>query len=50
LRIHSVTIGSHVLRDVVAGVSGGDPLLGFDILNMVGRFTIDTQARELVFG
>jgi hypothetical protein len=48
--IHSLKIGNHVLTDVPAGASKGHPLLSFTVLNMVGRFTIDTRARELILG
>jgi hypothetical protein len=50
VRIHRFTIGNHVLTDVEAGASNGSPLLGFDVLNMVGKFTIDTRNHEIVFG
>ena len=50
--IDSVTIGSHVLRDVRAGVTpdGADMLLGLPLLNQIGRFTIDTGNHKLIFG
>jgi hypothetical protein len=37
---------------VIAGVApdGADMLLGFPVLNQVGRFTIDTSAHLLIFG
>jgi hypothetical protein len=50
VRIHRFAIGNHVLTDVEASASNGSPLLGFDVLNMVGRFTIDTRNHEIVFG
>jgi clan AA aspartic protease (TIGR02281 family) len=52
LRIRSLTIGTATLRDIVANVNPGesDMLLGLSILNKVGRFTIDQQARQLTFG
>jgi clan AA aspartic protease (TIGR02281 family) len=50
--IDTVTIGSHVLHDVVAGVSpdGADMLLGLSALNTIGRFTIDGANHKLIFG
>ena len=50
--IHRMTIGSHVLTNVSASVAptGATPLLGFTILNRVGRFTIDVAAGQLTFG
>jgi hypothetical protein len=50
--IYRVTIGSHTLSNVEAGVapSGADGLLPFPILNRVGKFTIDTAAGQLTFG
>jgi clan AA aspartic protease (TIGR02281 family) len=50
--IDSVTIGSHVLRDVRAGVTpdGADMLLGLPLLNQIGRFTIDSVNHKLIFG
>jgi clan AA aspartic protease (TIGR02281 family) len=50
--IRQLTIGPHVLRGVKASVApiGAQPLLGFPILNRVGRFTIDTVRGELIFG
>jgi clan AA aspartic protease (TIGR02281 family) len=52
INIHKVVIGSHVLRNVSAGVSpeGAEALLGFSVLNLIGKFTIDTQTRQLIFG
>jgi clan AA aspartic protease (TIGR02281 family) len=49
--IDSVTIGSHVLRDVRAGVTpdGADMLLGLPMLNQIGRFTIDSVNHKLIF-
>jgi clan AA aspartic protease (TIGR02281 family) len=50
--IHRMTIGSHVLTNVTASIAptGATPLLGFTILNRVGRFTIDMAAGQLTFG
>jgi clan AA aspartic protease (TIGR02281 family) len=50
--IDTVTIGSHVLHDVHAGVSpdGSDMLLGLSVLNKIGRFTIDGANHKLIFG
>jgi clan AA aspartic protease (TIGR02281 family) len=52
INIRTVTIGGHVLHNVLAGVSpeGAEALLSFSILNMIGRFTIDTQSHQLIFG
>jgi clan AA aspartic protease (TIGR02281 family) len=52
LRILSVSIGGHVLHDIYANVApdSSEPLLGFPVLNHVGRFTIDTNAGVLIFG
>ena len=52
LRIHQIRIGGRTLNDVVAGVTpnGADMLLGFPVLNQWGRFTVDTQNNQLVFG
>jgi clan AA aspartic protease (TIGR02281 family) len=52
VRILSVSIGGHVLHDIYANVAPGssEPLLGFPVLNHVGRFTIDTNAGVLIFG
>jgi predicted aspartyl protease len=51
-RIHQIRIGGRTLNDVVAGVTpnGADMLLGFPVLNQWGRFTVDTQNNQLVFG
>jgi clan AA aspartic protease (TIGR02281 family) len=53
VKIHRVSIGEHTLIDVEAGVNPsetGDMLLGFPILNLFGKFTIDTNANQLTFG
>jgi hypothetical protein len=52
LRIHQIRIGGRALNGVLAGVTpdGADMLLGFPVLNQWGRFTIDTQNSQLVFG
>ena len=52
VRIASLIIGGHKLSDVIAGVTpdGADMLLGFPVLNQVGRFTIDTNSNRLIFG
>src|SRR5208337_3277999 len=46
VRILLISIGGHVLHDVYANVApdSSEPLLGFPVLNQVGRFTIDTYA------
>jgi clan AA aspartic protease (TIGR02281 family) len=50
--IDKVTIGSHALHDVRAGVTpdGADMLLGLPLLNQIGRFTIDSANHKLIFG
>jgi clan AA aspartic protease (TIGR02281 family) len=52
VRITSLIIGGHTLSNVIAGVTpdGADMLLGFPVLNRVGRFTIDTNSNRLIFG
>jgi hypothetical protein len=52
ISIQSLTIGGHTLHNVIAGVApdGADMLLGFPVLNQVGRFTIDTSSDLLIFG
>jgi clan AA aspartic protease (TIGR02281 family) len=53
VKIHRVSIGEHTLIDVEASVNPsdtGDMLLGFPILNLFGKFTIDTNANQLTFG
>jgi clan AA aspartic protease (TIGR02281 family) len=52
ITIHQIEIGGHALSNVNAGVSpnSADMLLGFPILNKLGKFTIDTQNNQLVFG
>jgi clan AA aspartic protease (TIGR02281 family) len=52
ISIRTLTIGRHTLHHVIAGVApdGADMLLGFPVLNQVGRFTIDTANGQLIFG
>jgi clan AA aspartic protease (TIGR02281 family) len=53
VKIHRVSIGEHTLVDVEASVTpsdAGDMLLGFPILNLFGKFTIDANANQLTFG
>ena len=52
VRILSLSIGGQLLRNVYATVAPDDaePLLGFTVLNQVGRFTIDTNAGVLIIG
>jgi clan AA aspartic protease (TIGR02281 family) len=52
IKIRRIVIGNHILHDIPAGVSpdGAEALLSFSILNLIGPFKIDTQARLLVFG
>ena len=52
-RFTEFSIGDHTLIDVEAGVNPsdtGDMLLGFPVLNLFGKFTIDTNASQLTFG
>jgi clan AA aspartic protease (TIGR02281 family) len=51
IRIETVRIGNRVMHDVIAGVTPerASPLLGFPVLNQVGRFTIDTKNHQLIF-
>jgi clan AA aspartic protease (TIGR02281 family) len=50
--IHHVSLGDHSIANVMAGVEPDDaePLLGFPVLNLFGKFTIDTQNNLLTFG
>ena len=52
IHIDRVEIGRHILSDVIAvgKPAGATPLLGINVLNKIGRFTIDAQAHLLVFG
>ena len=52
IEIRSVSVAGHTLRDVHATVAShaSEPLLGFPILNQLGRFTIDTIERLLIMG
>ena len=52
LRLCSVSVGGHTLFDVYATVAprASEPLLGFPVLNQLGRFTIDTIAGLLIMG
>jgi hypothetical protein len=48
--IRELRIGSHVVRNVAAGVSSSNAvLLAFPVVNNIAPFTIDTRAGELVF-
>jgi clan AA aspartic protease (TIGR02281 family) len=49
--IKTLTVGSHVLHDVVAGVNPNDSqmLLGWSVLNRIGKFTIDAVNGKLIF-
>jgi hypothetical protein len=51
--IHNVRLGNHSLRNIEAVITESADamsLLPFGVLNMVGKFTIDSAAGELVFG
>ena len=52
IKVWSVSLGGHTLLDVYATVAphAAEPLLGFPVLNQVGRFTIDTIAGLLILG
>jgi len=52
ITIRQIAIGGHVLRDVEAmvGPDGSPLLLGFPVLNQLGKFTIDTANSQLIFG
>jgi predicted aspartyl protease len=49
VKIRRISIGSHVITDITASAGNGEPLLGFDILNIVGSFTINTREQQLEF-
>ena len=51
IQILTLNIGGHTLHNIFAGVvpDEGEMLLGFPVLNQVGRFTIDTKNRQLIF-
>jgi hypothetical protein len=50
--IDSLTLGSHTRTNVLATITddSGMMLLGLPVLNAIGRFTIDSANRQLVFG
>ncbi len=52
IQVWSVSVGGHTLIDVYATVAphASEPLVGFPVLNQVGRFTIDTIAGLLIMG
>jgi gag-polyprotein putative aspartyl protease len=52
ISIKTLKIGTHELRDVPAGIvsDGTMMLLPFPVLNLVGKFTIDTVSAKLIFG
>jgi clan AA aspartic protease (TIGR02281 family) len=52
LRIYQIHVGGRAITDVKAGVTpnSADMLLGFPVLNQLGRFTIDTNNNKLIFG
>jgi predicted aspartyl protease len=51
IQILTLGVGDHTLHNVLAGVvpDEAEMLLGFPALNQVGRFTIDTKNRQLIF-
>jgi predicted aspartyl protease len=52
IEIRSVRVGGRAVLNVYATVAPypSEPLLGFPILNQLGRFTIDTIDRLLIMG
>jgi hypothetical protein len=53
LIIKKVTVGDRILSNVEGLVHPADQglmLVGFPILNQMGRFTIDTETKQLIFG
>jgi predicted aspartyl protease len=52
ISIKTVKIGTHELHDIAAGIvpEGSAMLLPFPVLNMVGKFTVDTVSAKLIFG
>lgn len=52
IKVWSVSVGGHALLDVYATVAphAAEPLVGFPVLNQLGRFTIDTIAGVLIMG
>ena len=49
IKIRELRIGSHTVRDVLATITDGTPLLGFPIINGIAPFTIDTRVGELIW-
>jgi hypothetical protein len=51
IQILTLGVGGHTLHNVLAGVvpDEAEMLLGFSVLNQVGRFTIDTKNNQLIF-
>jgi hypothetical protein len=49
--VDTLTIGSHSLHIVRVGVGpvGAEPLLGFDVLSHLGKFSIDPERNQLTF-
>ena len=48
LLIHMVTLGRHTVHSIDGTI--GSMLLPYQILNMFGRFTIDSNNGKLIFG
>jgi predicted aspartyl protease len=48
--VKRLIIGQHTRYNVLMTVSDGDMLLGLPVLKAIGRFTIDADKGELVFG
>jgi hypothetical protein len=50
LIIYEMQIGRHLVRNVrAAAINSDDMLLGFDAVDKIGSFTINTRSGELVF-
>jgi hypothetical protein len=47
--IEDVRIGSHALHNQCAGISAGDMIMAFPVVNSIAPFKVDTRNRELVF-
>ena len=49
ISIRELRIGGHTVRNVIATVVDGPPLLGFPVINGIAPFTIDTRVGELIW-
>jgi len=52
ININKLTIGGHTLFNIKASVGPDEstPLLGIDVLNRFGKFSIDPGKRQLILG